>query len=82
MTGMTLEEAVTRHQDRGWRVVQRTERHVVLERGQRIPHGACIFFTFITGGLFGAVYGLLLLTSGLRTKQLQTDRHGKVYRSG
>lgn len=79
MVAASLDEAVTKYQNRGWRVAERYEDHVVMAKGEKIPHGKHMLLTIVTLGIWGIFYGLTLITNpGLRRVRLQLNRRGRV----
>ena len=70
----TIESLAQERVEKGWRIVQRRETDIVIERGEKIRHGAHIFLTLITFGLWGAVYGISLMTGGLKRRRIEMHR--------
>ena len=70
----TIEGLVQERVEQGWRICERRETYVVIERGEKIPHLKHIFLTLITFGIWGAVYGINLLTGGLKRRRIEMHR--------
>lgn len=75
----SLDEAITKYQNRGWRIAEKHEDHVVMAKGERIPHGKHLLLTIVTLGIWGIFYGItLIFNPGLRRVRLQVNRRGRV----
>ena len=73
----TIASLVKERVGQGWRISERRENDIVIEKGEKIRHLAHIFLTLVTFGIWGAVYGLNLLTGGLKRRRIEM-RKGEV----
>ena len=73
----TIESLVQERVSQGWRISERRETDIVIERGEKIPHFMHILLTVFTLGFWGVVYGLHLLFGGLKRRRIELHR-GKV----
>ena len=62
--------------DKGWRIEEQTPTHVLMAKGERIKHGVHIFLSIVTVGVWGVVYGLLLLFGGLKERRIVRKPNG------
>ena len=76
MPSKEFEQEIQDRIDKGWRVQERTETHVLMAKGERIKHGAHIFLTVVTVGLWGVVYGLMLIFGGLKQRRIVRTKDG------
>ena len=70
----TIDSIVQERIAQGWRVAERRETDVVIEKGEKIPHGTHIFLTVVSFGLWGAIYGLHLIVGGLKRRRVELHR--------
>ena len=84
MAPKTYDQEIADRVEKGWRIEQQTETHVLMAKGERIKHGAHIFLTVITAGVWGVVYGLMLIFGGLKERRIvcTPDGMAKVQRVG
>lgn len=74
-----LEKHVKAYQGCGWRVSEAHPGHVVMEKGEKIPHASHLLLCVFTLGLWGIFYGpILLFSRGLRRLRL-TEYQGEVH---
>ena len=70
----TINSLVQERVDQGWRVAERRETDVVIERGEKIHHGMHILMTVFTLGLWSVIYGLHLLGGGLKRRRIEMQK--------
>ena len=67
----TIESLVQERVDQGWRISERRETDVVIERGEKIPHFSHILMTVLTIGLWGSIYAIQLFRGGLKRRRIE-----------
>ena len=70
----TIESLVQERVGQGWRISERRETDVVMEKGEKIPHVMHIFLTVVSFGIWGAIYGIHLLMGGLKRRRIEMHR--------
>ena len=70
----TIERLVQERVGQGRRISERRETDVVMEKGEKIPHVMHIFLTVVSFGIWGAIYGIHLLTGGLKRRRIELHK--------
>ena len=70
----TINSLVEERMSEGWRVAERRETDVVIERGEKIHHIPNILMTVFTLGLWSVIYGLNLLMGGLKRRRIELHK--------
>ena len=73
-----LDDVVAREVAGGWRVVDRSDFHVVLTTGTPVNHVLHLLLTVVTCGLWGVVWLFAAIAGGTSTKALFVDEDGVV----
>ncbi len=73
----TIEGLVQERVEQGWRISERRETDVVIEKGEKIPHVMHIFLTVVSFGIWGVIYAVNLVTGGIKRRRIEMHR-GKV----
>ena len=70
----TIDSLAQERVGQGWRISERRETDIVIEKGEKIPHLKHVFLTVVTFGIWGAVYGLNLLIGGLKRRRIEMSK--------
>ena len=70
----TIDSLAKERVGEGWRISERRETDIVIERGEKVPHLKHVFLTIVTFGIWGAVYGINLLTGGLKRRRIEMHK--------
>ena len=70
----TIESLAQERVGEGWRISERRENDIVIEKGEKIPHVMHIFLTVVSFGIWGAIYGIRLLMGGLKRRRIELHR--------
>ena len=73
-----LNRELQRRMDHGWRIEERGENWARLCKGEKTRHFTHIAVTVITLGVWGIVYGLVLIFGGRKSIRITETRRGKL----
>ena len=74
---MEYQERIDVFLEKGWRISETGDNWSLLLKGEKTPHLAHIFISIITFGIWGLVYGPILLFGGLKKRRITCNRRGK-----
>ena len=74
----TLDRTLQRYGAQGWRIETRSDYQATIAKGEKINNTLHLILTFLTAGLWGIVWIILLITGGIKRRMITIDEYGNV----